>query len=428
MPLAKKIILLFGDAFVFYVSLFLMLFIRYGDSFSARFPSHVAPFSLLFLGWFLFFYLSDLYQISSLQDHRLLLRRLFVSVSLSLIASVLMFYLFGSFFHLTPKTNLFLFSVLYFILFYFWRLLVPRILFLDRVRIALIGASPLFSEITERLSSQTLHGYVVAYQHNTFPAEGFEKILKKHSIDQVVLDASSFPSSLPFFSQRVPFSSLRDFYETLFEKVALSELDGSWVFRHVASSRPFYDFTKRCADVLLSLALLILLLPISSLIALLVFLTSRGPIIFSQKRIGKHEHEFILYKFRSMRHESRGPLWTEANDSRLTSLGKFLRSSHLDEIPQLWNILWGDISFTGPRPERSELASTYSLLPFYQFRHSVKPGLTGWAQINFRSSTSLEEAREKLCYDMYYIAHRSLLLDIIIIVRTIRYIFISFKR
>ena len=178
-------------------------------------------------------------------------------------------------------------------------------------------------------------------------------------------------------------------------------------------------------EVVLGVLFFVVLLPVSIFVGLLTKLTSRGPVIFSQKRIGKNGKVFTLYKFRTMRHNSKGALWTEKKDRRVTSLGKVLRFTHLDELPQLVNIIRGDISITGPRPERVELVAQYEKLPYYDVRHMIKPGLSGWAQIKFRPSASLEEAYEKLCYDVYYIKNRSLLYDFIIILRTVRYLFTS---
>jgi len=163
------------------------------------------------------------------------------------------------------------------------------------------------------------------------------------------------------------------------------------------------------------------------LAALLIKMTSAGPAIYKQKRIGKNNKPFVLYKFRTMKNNQKGPLWTDKNDERLTPIGRILRYTHLDELPQLYNILKGDISFIGPRPERSELVELYQKLPFYEIRHIIKPGLTGWAQVNYRPSASIKEAYEKLQYDIYYIKNRSLILDFLILLKTIRYLFISNK-
>ena len=216
-----------------------------------------------------------------------------------------------------------------------------------------------------------------------------------------------------------------DFFELIFQKVPLEELEESWFIEEIAAGRRIYDTIKRAADIVIPFGLIMVFLPLFFLISILIKITSKGPVIYKQKRIGKNNRPFILYKFRSMKTGEKGPLWTEEKDKRLTFIGKILRYTHLDELPQLFNILKGNISFIGPRPERSELAEMYSSLPHYEIRHIIKPGLTGWAQVNYKPSASLEEAHEKLQYDIYYIKNRSLFLDFLIILKTIKYIFIS---
>ena len=160
-------------------------------------------------------------------------------------------------------------------------------------------------------------------------------------------------------------------------------------------------------DVVLSVILIIVFLPLMLLIAVLIKLNSKGPIIYKHERMGINDKSFILYKFRIMIANHNGPLVTEKNDPRLTFIGKIIDYTHLNEIPQLFNILKGDMSFIGPRPESSKLVEIYKKLPYYEIRHIIKPGLTGWAQVNYKPSASLEEAFEKLQYDIYYIKNRS---------------------
>ena len=182
---------------------------------------------------------------------------------------------------------------------------------------------------------------------------------------------------------------------------------------------------KRVFEFIAALFLALCFLPLMILLGVAARLTSPGPAIFAQKRMGRGSQPFILYKFRTMYHMNIGPLWTEPHDPRVTSFGRFLRFTHLDELPQLFNIIRGDISFTGPRPERYELAEEYRQFPYYDLRHLVKPGLTGWAQISFRPSASLEEAREKLAYDLYYVAYRSFFFDAALLLKTFRHFFFS---
>jgi lipopolysaccharide/colanic/teichoic acid biosynthesis glycosyltransferase len=215
------------------------------------------------------------------------------------------------------------------------------------------------------------------------------------------------------------------FYETLFEKVPLDELEENWFIEKIIAKKITYDTLKKTVDLVLGIFLFIVLIPFMILSAILIKITSRGPAIFTQKRMGKNEEPFVLYKFRTMKNEENGPLWTTDGDKRVTLIGKFLRRTHLDEFPQLYNIIKGDISFIGPRAERMELAKYYSKLPRYEIRHIIKPGLTGWAQLNYKPSASLEEAKEKLQYDVYYIKNRSLILDFLILLKTVKYLFVS---
>ncbi len=179
----------------------------------------------------------------------------------------------------------------------------------------------------------------------------------------------------------------------------------------------------RLFDVVLSLAMLVFTLPLILLAALAIKLDSKGPVFYSQERVGQHGQRFTLRKFRSMRTdaESLGPVWAAQRDPRVTRVGGFIRLTRIDELPQLLNILRGEMSFIGPRPERPHfVAQLEQVLPSYAERSRVKPGLTGWAQVNYPYGASVEDARAKLSYDLYYVRHRSLLLDLLILLATVR--------
>lgn len=179
----------------------------------------------------------------------------------------------------------------------------------------------------------------------------------------------------------------------------------------------------RLFDIVLSLGVLTLTLPLMLLTALAIRLDSRGPALYRQERVGLHGRTFTLLKFRSMRAdaEPRGPVWAAHGDPRITRVGSFIRLVRIDELPQLLNILRGEMSFIGPRPERPHfVAQLERLLPLYAERSRVKPGLTGWAQVNYPYGASVEDARAKLSYDLYYVKHRSLLLDLLILLTTVR--------
>jgi len=180
---------------------------------------------------------------------------------------------------------------------------------------------------------------------------------------------------------------------------------------------------RRMLSVAVSFIALIICLPFIPLIILAVRLSSPGPIFFSQTRVGQRGCLFTAYKFRTMREdaEAQGAVWATKDDPRVTTIGRFMRSSRLDEIPQLWNVLRGDMAFVGPRPERPEFVQWLSKeIPFYDLRHMLRPGITGWAQVRYRYGASLAETKRKLEYDLYYIKHHSIGLDLLIMFETIK--------
>jgi lipopolysaccharide/colanic/teichoic acid biosynthesis glycosyltransferase len=180
---------------------------------------------------------------------------------------------------------------------------------------------------------------------------------------------------------------------------------------------------QRLTDILFSLVGLICLLPFLPLVALIIYLDSPGPVFYSQIRAGHTGYPFRVYKFRSMipDAETKGQaIWAKKDDDRITRFGKFMRRTRLDELPQLWNVLRGDMSVIGPRPERPEfIAELEKAIPFYNVRHLIRPGLTGWAQVKYRYGNTKEDALIKLQYDLYYIKHRSPFLNLAILWRTI---------
>lgn len=228
-----------------------------------------------------------------------------------------------------------------------------------------------------------------------------------------------------------PVYDLPDFYEHFWLKVPVLHLQNGWlVFSYAFDllQNPLGLRLKRILDVAVSLFLLLLLAPLMILIALLIRVDNPGPAIYRQTRVGEGKKVFTLYKFRSMRMdaERQGPQWTGVDDARITRIGKILRITRLDELPQLWNVLRGDMSFIGPRPERPEFTGMLEKqIPYYDSRHLVKPGVTGWAQVMYSYGASVDDAREKLQYDLYYIKHYSLLLDIAILFKTVRVVLLG---
>jgi exopolysaccharide biosynthesis polyprenyl glycosylphosphotransferase len=226
--------------------------------------------------------------------------------------------------------------------------------------------------------------------------------------------------------QGLPVFDLIEFYESQFKKVPIFYLSAEFFsfskgFSLLGNS--YLQRQKRLSDIAISLPLLILTTPVMALVAILIRMESKGGALYWQERSGKDGRVFILYKFRSMRSdaEKSGAQWAQVNDSRVTALGKILRKTRLDELPQLWNILKGDMSFVGPRPERPQFNSELEKsIPFYQLRHLVRPGLTGWAQVHYPYGASIEDAFQKLQYDLFYVKNFSLFLDLQVILKTVR--------
>jgi exopolysaccharide biosynthesis polyprenyl glycosylphosphotransferase len=186
----------------------------------------------------------------------------------------------------------------------------------------------------------------------------------------------------------------------------------------------FLEAAKRTMDILFAVVGLILLAPVLGIVALLVKLTSPGPVLYHQRRVGLHGRLFTVHKFRSMRQDAEaktGAVWATSNDSRVTKVGRILRRTRLDELPQLWNVLKGEMSLVGPRPERPEFVSELAeTIPYYGLRHGVRPGLTGWAQVRYTYGASVEDALEKLQYDLFYIKHCTISFDLLILFSTIK--------
>jgi len=221
-----------------------------------------------------------------------------------------------------------------------------------------------------------------------------------------------------------------DFYERELKKAKLDMVHPSWiVFSEGFKASKTRAFTKRSLDLLISLTLLAVMLPFVILTAIAVFLETGRPILYSQTRVGMLGKEFRIYKFRSMRQDAEKDgkaRWASANDNRVTRVGAFIRNTRLDELPQIYNVIKGEMSIVGPRPERPEFVSELKeKIPFYDTRHYVKPGLMGWAQLNYPYGASVEDARGKLEYDLYYSKNHSLLMDFLIMIQTVEVILLG---
>ena len=262
--------------------------------------------------------------------------------------------------------------------------------------------------------------------------EDIPSIVRARGVDRVVVSLSDARGRLPMDKllemklEGVSFDHLASVYESYTGKIAVENLRPSWlIFSEGFRKTAFLSASKRALDVLAAALGLLLAAPLMALVAVAIKLTSPGPVFYHQQRVGQHGRIFTVHKFRSMKTDAEaatGPVWaSKEGDPRVTAVGYFLRRSRFDELPQLWNVLKGDMSFVGPRPERPEfVADLTRQIPFYGQRHVVRPGVTGWAQVRYTYGASVEDALQKLQYDLFYIKNLSLPLDLFIILDTVK--------
>src|SRR5215471_8458505 len=261
--------------------------------------------------------------------------------------------------------------------------------------------------------------------------DDIDRIVAQHHVDRIVVGLADRRGKLPVEELlRAKMAGIRvedatTTYERVTGKILIDDLRPSWlIFSDGFRVSRVTRLMKRTIDLTLSLLMAIVALPLMILTALLIWLDDGLPVLYRQERVGENGGTFVLSKFRSMRkdaEEGGTPIWAKDGDDRVTRVGAFIRKSRLDELPQLWNVVRGDMSFVGPRPERPFFVEQLSrAIPFYQQRHAVKPGLTGWAQVKYRYGSSLEDAMEKLRYDLYYIKHLSVVFDLTIVFDTVK--------
>ena len=315
-------------------------------------------------------------------------------------------------------------------------LLLTRLLFMVATRCGLFvhRVAVIGSESSASVAATLRAGRKGFLEINAVDAEtASAKRLDSAKIQTLVFSLESktmMPSLSKEYSDRgIKLQSEAEFWEQHLRRVDILNLSADEFAVHaggVASKRVLRF--GRCLDIILSLGLLLSTLPIMCIVGLLVRLDSAGPVLYRQERVGLNGTLFTLLKFRSMKSdaEAGGPRWAQMRDPRVTRLGSFMRKTRIDELPQLLNILRGEMSFIGPRPERPHFVEQLgSVIPCYRERCRVKPGLTGWAQVNYPYGASVDDARAKLSYDLYYVKNRSLFLDLLILLSTVRVILLQ---
>lgn len=444
----KKIFLLAGDIFMLILALYITLNLRYFNSpENILWDKHIKLFLPIFLIYLLVFYINSLYDFRKFINQEKLIVNINRSILISSLLSIVFLYLIPNQ-GLSPKTNLIIFSLVFYIFFLIWRLAFSILnhKYLPSTNVGIIGYNETIRQSIKLIRDNNQLGYSIKFilaEKNHVMLEIAEhyqlnliddvnlltRAIKDHKINILVLEKNISEMKdlqktlFNLLPTGINYYSLSKFYEQISGQIPLDILNKSWFLENLnLANKKTFERAKRLYDVFFSFIFLLISLPFGLIIALLVRLSGKGPIIFEQVRLGKNSKKFKFYKFRTMRSEDNDFSPTQENDKRITKIGSFLRQSRLDEIPQLWNVLRGDMSFVGPRPERPELVKKLaSNIPFYNIRHLVKPGITGWDQISGEyHSPSTKDTYKKLQYDLYYLKNRSISLDTSIILKTIK--------
>jgi exopolysaccharide biosynthesis polyprenyl glycosylphosphotransferase len=443
--LAKRLLILIGDLVAFQVALLLTITVRYGGFDRDLWQLNLPAFSIVSFAWVIGFYIAGLYELTLLREPLRLFRTYLEGMIANLAIALAFFYLLPIV-GLAPRTILFLFFAISLLIGYGWRLVASRFIQarFARLRILFIGPAEELRKVDALLRESTLGADVVAaiatsgepYRHNDIVwlpgMHAFAAALKEQRITTVVLGIR--PDELPELKAAlyqslftpVDIMDRAEIEEAATGRIPLSYVTETWFLHHLKENeKEWFESVKRGADIALAIPVGLFTAILFPFVALGVKMSSPGPALYSQMRVGKNGKLFRIWKFRSMGTDSEknGAQFTAdaKTDPRLFAFGRFMRRTRIDELPQVWNVFMGDLSFIGPRPERPEFVNPLlERMPYYALRHLTRPGLTGWAQVRFLTpNATVEDNLKKLQYDLYYIKNRSLLLDALILLKTI---------
>lgn len=422
---AKTFLLLVIDILIIVLSLSFTLGIRDPQKFGLRYlAEHIELFAWVYPFWLLMFFIEGLYSLTTFKfrSSSLAASLLRASVITIIVSAAITYFLPPHLYKVTPKTNLFVSAIISFPLLYSWRIFFYRT-FSRSSRLkntVIIGSASSVNFVEKQLKLKPYLGFklvgttlplpanteIVAIERHALKDEAYQEVFKKLASGLEIIDLALFA-------------------EMISRKIPLASIDESWFIEYCGYQRSrSFEVLKSLMDKSVALFLLLLLTPIALILFPILLLVHGRPIFFKQTRTGLYNAPFTLYKLRTMvvDAEKNGAQWAKPKDARITPLGKILRKTRLDELPQLINIIKGEMSLVGPRPERPEIIEK-QLAPqisFYNLRHLVKPGVTGWAQVVFRYGFSEEDSKEKLQYDLFYVKNKSIWLDIVIILKTIK--------
>jgi sugar transferase (PEP-CTERM system associated) len=439
-------IMLCGDILIIAASIYFAPFVRYKE-----FPELLSFFGLAELAAILVYvsvlYIFDFYNVEEEMGSFGMALKFSIVIMIINIMNASLFYLF----HLRPYSSVVLFisGFLTLILLYFWRFILIDFngVAANPLKVIILGAGNSGRKLYDLLKSKSDY-QVVGFvdddrsRHETIidglpvlgGSDDLINFINKYNVNKVIvcnskeIGLNTYPKLVEAKFNGVAIYEMPTFYEKIAGKIPVLHISDVWMGYagiHEIKKDIYNINLKNIMDITMAFIGLIITMPLVIMTAICIKMESKGPVIFSQSRMGLNEKPFVLHKFRSMyfNAETKGAVWTQENDPRITHVGKIIRFLRIDELPQLWNVLKGEMSFVGPRPEQLEFVRQLEKeIPYYMLRHNVKPGITGWAQVNYNYGASIKDALEKLQYDLYYIKNRGFLLDVYIMVRTIRVI------
>jgi exopolysaccharide biosynthesis polyprenyl glycosylphosphotransferase len=443
----RQYVLLIVDLIMLFAALFATLWLRRGlGEAAATYGVHVRYFVLIFAVWLIIYYVAGFYDLQSDFDQPRFFGKVLWTSFLGTLIGAVYFYLDTSA-PIGPKTVMLLDGLITTAFIWIWRSSYSRVSRgrMPKRKVAFVGSNKALADIVAELRAHPGHGYEAAAFYDESggpaPAGGMRELRDAESLiwmargleislvviaDERALSEQTRMALISLMSPEMIFMRLDAFYEYLLRKIPIGTISDFWFLENIdlRAKKP-YEVAKRVTDILLATLGLVAFLPIWLIVAVAVKLSSKGGVFFTQTRLGKGERHFKIVKFRTMRSDGNDFSPTGHNDSRITPIGNFLRRTRIDEVPQFINILRGEMSFIGPRPERPELAEGLErTVPYYRQRLLVKPGITGWDQVSGEyHSPSVEDTYKKLQFDLYYIKNLSLFLDISILAKTIATVF-----
>lgn len=450
----RKVIFIFGEGLLIYaaVSLAAYFFMGGAVTFSGLLGAFWMKILLVSMITQMSLYFNDLYEIKHTGNMVDLATRLIQSIGIASIALAVVYFLW-------PEAIIgrwiFFLSIVFLLLFlvswrFLYTLVIAKRLFADKA--VMIGSGELAGDIMAEVQQRSDIGYdirvILGHEKDKNGSSRFEdvpvhygfnelcKIAETEQASHIIVAMDEKRGIMPYkqlLACKVKGMSVIDgesFYERITGKILVEKINPSWlIFSDGFKKSKVKRIVKRVTGLMLAVLMICLVSPLILLVALAIKLDSRGPVFFSQERVGENGKVFVLYKFRSMRADAEkesGPVWAEKEDIRTTRVGRIIRKLRIDELPQLWNVLKGDMSFVGPRPERPFFVETLSKkIPYYDERFTVKPGVTGWAQIKYPYGASEKDALEKLKYDLFYIKHLSIPMDLMVIFQTVKIVLLG---